>query len=290
MNDSRENSVISGAEPSRISMAPIGVFDSGFGGLTILRQLRKAMPDYDFIFLGDNARAPYGTRSFEMVYRFTLQAVNYLFGLGCQLVILACNTASAKALRSIQQRDLPHIDPQRRVLGVIRPTVEELPAVTRNGHIGLFATPGTVASRSYELEIEKLYPTMRCTSEPCPLWVPLIENGEYDTPGADYFVEKYISRLFAADPAIDTIILGCTHYPLLLPKIKRYVPEGVSIIDQGHIVAPSLIDYLRRHPEMNCRCSKGGTVEYLTTDVADRFDRSASLFMGENVSSRRVEI
>lgn len=270
--------------------APIGVFDSGFGGLTILRQLRKALPSHDFIFLGDNARAPYGTRSFEMVYRFTLQAVNYLFGRGCQLVILACNTASAKALRSIQQRDLPHIDPARRVLGVIRPTVEQLPQSTRNGHIGLFGTPGTVASKSYEMEIAKLYPEMTCASVACPMWVPLIENGEYASEGADYFVEKYINALLKLDPLIDTVILGCTHYPLLLPKIEKYMPTGIRIISQGHIVAPSLVDYLRRHPEMACRCSQGGNVEYLTTDDSDRFSAAASLFMGEPVAARRIEI
>jgi len=266
----------------------IGVFDSGYGGLTILRELRRAIPDADFLYLGDNARAPYGTRSFDLVYRFTLQAVRHLFDQGCHLVILACNTASAKALRSIQQRDLPLIDPSRRVLGVIRPTVEALADATRTGHIGLVATPGTVASQSYDLEIAKLYPYFHIYTHACPMWVPLVEYGEADDPGADYFVRKDLDALFAQSPDIDTLILGCTHYPLLLPKIRRYAPESINILHQGNIVAASLIDYLRRHPDMDARITRGGTISYLTTELPDRFDPLATVFMSEPVHSSQV--
>ena len=267
---------------------PIGVFDSGYGGLTILREIRRALPDADYIYLGDNARAPYGTRSFDSVYHFTLQAVEYLFAQGCQLVILACNTASAKALRTIQQRDLPSIDPQRRVLGVIRPTAESIGAITRNGHVGLFGTPGTVASGSYDMELAKLHPHIHLTSHACPMWVPLIENHEYDSPGADYFVEKRIGNLMRRDPQIDSIILGCTHYPLLLNKILKYVPRGVRIVPQGEYVANSLKDYLMRHPEMDMRCSKHGTCHYLTTESAEKFRESAQLFLNEDIDVERV--
>ena len=229
---------------------PIGIFDSGYGGLTILEQIRKELPGYDYLYLGDNARTPYGTRSFEVVYRFTLQCVEYLFGQGCQLVILACNTASAKALRTIQQNDLANIDPNRRVLGVIRPTVEEVGKLTKTKHIGLLATSGTVLSDSYPLEIHKIDPDIVVSSEACPLWVPLIENNEHQNEGADYFVKKYIRNLLNQDSQIDSVILGCTHYPLLCNKIARELPEGVKIISQGEIVAGSLADYLQRHPEM----------------------------------------
>lgn len=266
----------------------IGVFDSGYGGLTILRELRRSLPDRDFLYLGDNARAPYGTRSFDLVYRFTLQAVRRLFDEGCHLVILACNTASAKALRSIQQRDLPHIDPSRRVLGIIRPTVEILGEVSRTGSIGLVGTPGTVASNSYNLEIEKLNPSFRLYSHACPMWVPLVEYGESAGDGADYFVKKDIDALLAMSPDIDTLILGCTHYPLLLPKIEKYVPRGIRILNQGRIVADSLVDYLRRHPEMDARITRGGGVRYLTTERADRFASLTSLFLSEPVVAEQV--
>ena len=230
--------------------APIGVFDSGFGGLSILREIRKVLPQYDYIFLGDNARAPYGNRSYQLVYEFTLQAVKHLFNQGCQLVILACNTASAKALRSIQQRDLAGIDPNRRVLGVIRPTVEEIGNLTTTRNVGIFGTPGTVQRLSYDIEIGKMFPDIKVYSHACPMWVPLVENRESDGPGADYFVKKDVDSLMSQCADIDAIILGCTHYPLLCEKIKKYVPAQVKIIEQGPIVAHSLKDYLDRHPEM----------------------------------------
>lgn len=267
---------------------PIGVFDSGYGGLTILKSIRRALPDADYIYLGDNARAPYGTRSFDFVYNFTLEAVEYLFARGCQLVILACNTASAKALRTIQQNDLAGLDPDRRVLGVIRPTAEQVGRLTRNGHIGLFGTPGTVASRSYDLELAKLHPELKLSSHACPMWVPLVEYRESAGDGADYFVRRDIEALFAADNDIDTVILGCTHYPLLLPKIRRYMPEGTTIVNQGDIVAQSLLDYLHRHPEMDARITRRSSIEYLTTEDASKFSEMAGVFMDENVSAERV--
>lgn len=267
---------------------PIGVFDSGYGGLTILRELRRALPDADFIYLGDNARAPYGTRSFDLVYHFTLEAVRYLFARGCQLVILACNTASAKALRSIQQHDLPGIDPSRRVLGVIRPTAEIIGDYTQSRHVGLFGTPGTVTSQSYDMELVKLHPDITFTAHACPMWVPLVENLEADGPGADYFVEKEVNALLESDPAIDTIILGCTHYPLLYDKIRAYVPRGIEILRQGGIVASSLLDYLRRHPEIERLITRGGTLELLTTEEADKFSSLATIFMGEPSTAMRV--
>lgn len=257
----------------------IGVFDSGYGGLTILDKIRKLMPEYDYIYLGDNARTPYGTRSFEVVYEFTLQAVDKLFELGCPLVILACNTASAKALRTIQQVNLPVIDETRRVLGVIRPTAERIGDMTRSRHVGLLATAGTIKSESYLLEIHKLFPDITVTGEACPMWVPLVENNEFESPGADYFVQQYIDRLLAQDPEIDTIILGCTHYPLLLDKIKQFVPPHVHIVAQGEYVAHSLQDYLNRHPEMNRRCTKQGNCRFLTTESEDKFKESASIFL-----------
>ena len=268
----------------------IGVFDSGYGGLTILRDLRRFLPQYDYLYLGDNARAPYGTRSFDIVYDFTRQAVEAFFEKGCQLVILACNTASAKALRSIQEHVLPPKYPDRRVLGVIRPTVEALGSVTRTGHIGLLATPGTVRSHSYRMEVDKLYTGMKVTEKACPMWVPLVENNEFDGAGADYFVNKYISELLDEDPEIDTLVLGCTHYPLLLPKIREFVPEGINVVAQGEIVGPSLAKYLQRHPDMEARCTKGGTCEYLTTENAETFDRLARIFVGEEVKSQRVTL
>lgn len=272
------------------SPGPIGVFDSGYGGLTILHQMRQLMPQYDYLYLGDNARAPYGPRSFDIVYQFTREAVMKLFDLGCHLVIIACNTASAKALRTIQQNDLPGIDPKRRVLGVIRPTAECIGHITQSRHVGIFATVGTIKSESYVLEILKLYPDITVTGEPCPMWVPLIENNEYDSPGADYFVEKRIGNLMRRDPKIDSIILGCTHYPLLLNKILKYVPRGVKIIPQGEYVANSLKDYMVRHPEIDVKCSKGGKCHYMTTENVDKFSESAQLFLHETVDVEQVTL
>lgn len=278
------------ADASAISLGSIGVFDSGYGGLTILRDLMKNMPQYDYLYLGDNARAPYGSRSFDVVYRYTLDAVKELFSRGCPLVILACNTASAKALRSIQQNDLPGIDPSRRVLGVIRPTVEILGDVSQSGHIGVLGTPGTVASHSYLLETHKLFPDMTVTEQGCPLLAAIVENSEADGDGADYFVKKYIDQLMARDPEIDTFVLACTHYPLLINKIRRYAPEGVKILQQGGLVADSLKDYLRRHPEMDCRLSRGGSVEFLTSENPAKFDELASLFTDHPVKSRHCPL
>lgn len=269
---------------------PIGVFDSGYGGLTILSKIREALPQYDYIYLGDNARTPYGTRSFEIVYEFTLQAVTKLFEMGCHLVILACNTASAKALRSIQINDLPQLDPSRRVLGVIRPTVECIGSITRNRHIGVLATAGTIKSESYPLEVHKLFPDIKVSSEACPLWVPLVENNEAQGDGTDYFVRKYIDELLAKDKEIDTVILGCTHYPLLLPKIQQYMPDGITTVAQGELVANSLKDYLQRHSEMNCKCTTGGKCVYLTTEAEEKFIESASAFLNEAVEVERITL
>lgn len=260
-------------------MGPIGVFDSGYGGLTILEKIREQMPQYDYLYLGDNARTPYGTRSFEVVYEFTLQAVEKLFDLGCPLVILACNTASAKALRTIQQVNLPLIDSSRRVLGVIRPTAECIGMLTRSRHVGILATAGTIKSESYILEIHKLFPDIIVTGEACPMWVPLVENNEYASEGSDYFVRKHIRHLLEKDPEIDTLILGCTHYPLLMPKIRCFTPSHVRIVSQGEYVAHSLQDYLTRHPEMNSRCTQGGTCRFLTTESRAKFEESASIFL-----------
>ena len=269
---------------------PIGVFDSGYGGLTILSKIREALPAYDYIYLGDNARNPYGTRSFQIVYEFTLQAVTKLFELGCHLVIIGCNTASAKALRSIQMNDLHLLDANRRVLGVIRPTVECIGDLTVTRHIGLLATPGTVKSESYPLEIKKLYPEVVVSSQACPMWVPLVENGEADSDGADYFVQKYLDELLAKDDRIDTIILGCTHYPLLLPKIRQYVPSHVNIITQGELVAESLKDYMKRHPEVDAKCTQGGTCTYFTTESEEKFSESASIFLNEAVQVKHIDL
>lgn len=268
--------------------APIGVFDSGFGGLTILRDIRRVLPQYDYLFVGDNARAPYGTRSRELVYEFTLQAVKHLFAQGCHLVILACNTASAEALRTIQQRDLPVIAPNRRVLGVVRPTVEKVGQLTRTGHIGVFGTPGTVASGSYNIEIEGMYPGYKVHGHACPMWVPLVENRESDGDGADYFVRNDINRLMADCPDIDTVILGCTHYPLLIDKINKFMPAGVKVVQQGPIVADSLADYLKRHPEIERHCRRGGSCRYYTTEDPEHFSPLASVFVNEPVDARRV--
>lgn len=269
---------------------PIGIFDSGYGGLTILEKIREELPEYEYIYLGDNARTPYGSRSFEIVYEFTLQAVKKLFEMDCPLVILACNTASAKALRSIQQLDLPNIAPDRRVLGVIRPTIESIDQLTRSRHVGLLGTIGTVRSESYPMEIEKLFPDIKVESVACPMWVPLIENKEYNNPGADYFVEKYVSELLDKDPDIDTIILGCTHYPLLIEKIRKYTPPKVKLLAQGEYVAKSLADYLRRHPEIESKCKKGGKCNYLTTESAERFAESASVFLRDDIEARSIQL
>ncbi len=279
----------------QVHCGPIGVFDSGFGGLTILKELQRALPEYQYIYLGDNARAPYGPRGFETVYRFTLQAVERLFDMGCPLVILACNTASAKALRTIQQNDLPGMaDPTRRVLGVIRPTAEYVAANSASGHIGIVATAGTVASQSYEMEIAKLAPEFTTTAHACPMWVPLVENGEAATEGADYFVRRDINALLSCDKAIDTIILGCTHYPLLYDAIRRVVPANIAVLRQGHIVADSLVDYLHRHHEMACRlqnsdAANGGCI-YYTTDDSERFAATASAFLGHDITCRQIEL
>lgn len=270
------------------AMGPIGVFDSGYGGLTILGQMRKGLPRYDYLYLGDNARAPYGTRSFEIVYEFTKQAVLHLFDEGCPLVILACNTASAKALRSIQQNDLPHIAPDRRVLGVIRPTVEALSEVSQAGHIGVLATPGTIQSRSYEMEIRKMYPRFKVYGQACPMWVPLVENNEAQGPGADYFVKKYIGELLSQSSQIDTVVLGCTHYPLLFDKITACLPPSVAVVVQGPLVADRLGDYLHRHPEIETRCSKGGSCRYLTTEAPGKFSEAATLFLNEPVEAEHI--
>jgi glutamate racemase len=270
---------------------PIGVFDSGYGGLTILNGIRKALPQYDYIYLGDNARAPYGNRSFELVYEFTREAVLCLFDKGCHLVILGCNTASAKALRSIQMNDLPHLDPQRRVLGVIRPTVEMIGGITKTRHVGVVATQGTINSGSYPLEVHKIFPDVTIVGQACPLWVPLIENDEAQSEGSDYFVRKYIDELLAKDPLIDTLVLGCTHYPLLYPKIRAYLPEKIQIVSQSDPVGLSLRDYLHRHPEMEERCTKSGHCDYFTTECEKKFTGSASVFLNEPISGvRHVEL
>mgnify|MGYP000619924870 FL=1 len=272
------------------SPGPIGVFDSGYGGLTILSKIREILPEYDYIYLGDNARAPYGTRSFEVVYAFTLQAVTRLFEMGCHLVILACNTASAKALRSIQINDLPHLDSARRVLGVIRPTVECIGNITRSRHVGVLATSGTIKSESYPLEIRKLFPDIKVSGEACPLWVSLVENNEAQGDGTDYFIRKYINELLAKDREIDTAILGSTHYPILLPKIQQYMPAGITIVSQGQLVADSLKDYLHRHPEIDIKCTRGGKCTYYTTEAEEKFIESASIFLNEAITVRRIEL
>ena len=267
---------------------PIGIFDSGYGGLTILYGIRQLLPQYDFLYLGDNARAPYGPRSFDVVYEFTRQAVVRLFEMGCHLVILGCNTASAKALRTIQQNDLPKLDSSRRVLGIIRPTAEVIGQLTTSRHVGVLATEGTIKSESYTLEIQKLYPDIVVSGVACPFWVPLVEYNEADSPGADYFVKKRIDQLMLLDPNIDAIILGCTHYPLLMPKIVKYVNPGIRIVPQGEYVAESLKDYFLRHPEMEEKCTKNGMVHYLTTENPDKFKESAQIFLHEDVEVKNI--
>lgn len=268
----------------------IGIFDSGYGGLTILHSIRHLLPQYDYLYLGDNARAPYGPRSFDVVYEFTRQAVEKMFSMGCQLVILGCNTTSAKALRSIQQNDLPQWDPDRRVLGVIRPTAEVIGNLTRNNHVGLLATEGTVKSNSYNLEIAKLWPNIKVTGQACPFWVPLIEYNEADSPGADYFVQKRIDQLMQKDPAIDTIILGCTHFPLLMPKIRKYVSPDVRIVPQGDYVAESLKLYLERHTNLERRLTKSGNIQYYTTESPEKFKENASVFLHTNINVEHINL
>lgn len=276
-------------------MNPIGIFDSGYGGLTIMREIVRALPQYDYVYLGDNARTPYGTRSFETVYQYTLECVHKLVALGCPLVVLACNTASAKALRNIQQLDLPKMasdnqNPPVRVLGVIRPTTEVIGQYSQTGKVGILATKGTVLSESYVVEIEKFFPHVEVFQEACPMWVPLIENGEFDQPGADYFVKQHLDRLMAQSPQIDTLLLACTHYPLLLPKIRQYVPANITILGQGEIVARSLVDYLHRHPDMAARCTQTGQRTFLTTDSPDDFSRQATVFWGEPVAANHLPL
>ena len=299
-------------------MAKIGVFDSGYGGLTILEAIRRELPEYDYLYLGDNARAPYGTHSFDVIYRYTLQAVKYLFSQDCALVILACNTASAKALRTIQQRDLPLINDangdaslndgmmKRNVLGVIRPTVEAVPAITKSGHVGILATPATVSSESYVLELEKIAHNLTITQQACPMWVPLIEAGEHHSDGAKFFVGKYLREILSKDPQIDTLVLGCTHYPLLKEKIEGWLryheeieesefpeaihTEHIQIISQGELEAKSLADYLSRHPEYRSQLSTNGTCHYLTTENADRFSQSASLFLDAPIKAEHIDL
>ena len=277
-------------EQSVTPAGAIGIFDSGYGGLTVLSEIRALMPAYDYIYLGDNARAPYGNRSFESVYQFTLEAVEWFFNRGCHLVILACNTASAKALRTIQQINLPALDPQKRVLGVIRPTAECVAILSQSRHIGVLGTEGTIQSGSYEIEIGKLHPQLSVTGEACPMWVPLVENREYDKPGADYFVKQHLDHLLARDPQIDTIILGCTHYPLLMNKIIHFVPDNVRVIAQGEYVAVSLREYLLRHPDIEGKCTKKGSAQYFTTESPEKFNQQASLFLNEEIEAHKTTL
>ncbi len=270
--------------------SPIGIFDSGYGGLTVIKEIKALLPQYDFIYLGDNARAPYGSRSFETVYEYTLGCVEWLFKQGCPLIVLACNTASAKALRTIQQKDLPKYDDGRRVLGVIRPTAEIIGNYTKTGAIGILGTKGTVKSESYLIEIDKFFPELKAFQQACPLWVPLIENNEQHSAGADYFFKKDIELLLEKSPDIDTILLACTHYPLILDKIKTHLPEKINVISQGPIVAESLQDYLTRHPEIDEKCSKGGRMEFFTTDSTDDFDKHSEIFFGTKISSVHVDL
>lgn len=270
--------------------SPIGIFDSGYGGLTVFREIENALPSYDYIYLGDNARVPYGNRSFETVHEFTWQCVKSLFKLGCPLVILACNTASAKALRTIQQRDLESYDSNRRVLGVIRPTTEVIGEYTKSRHVGIFATKGTVLSQSYVIEIEKFFPDIHVHQLACPMWVPLVENNEHLGPGADYFVKKYIDELLSQAPEIDAIILACTHYPLLQDKIREFLPDHIRLISQGQIVAQSLKQYLDRHPEMEINISKNGSHRFFTTDDPTDFDQKGALFLGRTIHSSHLDL
>ena len=271
---------------------PIGVFDSGYGGLTVLKEIVKVLPGYDFLYLGDNARNPYGTRSFKVVYEYTLQAVKYLFSQNCPLVIIACNTSSAKALRNIQQLDLPAIAPEKRVLGVIRPSVEKVSEITKTGHVGVLGTIGTVVSNSYPIEFEKWSGgrVKSTVQEACPMWVPIVENNEIESEGAEYFVRQNIQNILKKDKHLDALILGCTHYPILFNVIKKYVPENIKILEQGEIVAEKLIDYLQRHPEIDSKISKNNNIEYQTTEVAKNFEEKATLFLGKPVEAKTINL
>ena len=273
-----------------MALQPIGIFDSGYGGLTILKEIVTSLPSYDYIYLGDNARSPYGTRSFDTVYRYTLECVQWLFAQGCPLIVLACNTASAKALRTIQQHDLPLINPDNRVLGVIRPTSEIIGNYSHTGNVGILATSGTVQSQSYVIEIEKFFPSVRVFQEACPMWVPLVENNEYDNAGADYFVKKHLEKILGEEANIDTLLLACTHYPLLRKKIEMYLPRHVTLVSQGEIVASSLASYLTRHPELEKRLSRQSERQFFTTDSPVDFDAHASVFFGQPVSSSHLAL
>ncbi|CAN5434168.1 glutamate racemase [soil metagenome] len=271
--------------------APIGIFDSGYGGLTVFKEIAARLPQYDYIYLGDNARTPYGTRSFETVYQYTLEAVNWFFNRGCPLVVLACNTASAKALRSIQQQNLPYMeDPTKRILGVIRPTSEIIGTLTKSNKVGVMATNGTVGSASYPIEIHKFWPQVQVFQQACPMWVPLVENNEYNNPGSDYFINKYVQELLQQDAGIDTILLACTHYPLLKNKIEKVLPNGINLLSQGEIVADSLQDYLHRHSEMESRISKHGNAAFYTTDNTADFNEKATLFYGKPIQSLQARL
>ena len=273
-----------------MSTAPIGVFDSGYGGLTILKELKHTLPQYDYIYLGDNARAPYGPRSYDTVYQYTLEAVNWFFNQGCSLVILACNTASAKALRTIQQKDLPKMAPDKRVLGVIRPTTEILGNFSTTHQVGILGTLGTIQSDSYPIELAKFFPALKVFQQACPLWVPLIENGEQDKPGADYFVKSYLDQLFSQSTDIDTLLLACTHYPLLADKIRAFMPKGVNIVSQGAIVAKSLAKYLESHPDLAQKCSQSGQLSFYTTDNPQAFELQASTFFGQKIAAKHTDL
>lgn len=269
---------------------PIGIFDSGYGGLTILKEIVKELPQYDYLYLGDNARAPYGTRSFETVYQYTMECVNHLFDKGCHLVILACNTASAKALRNIQQIDLPKIDASRRVLGVIRPTTELIGSYTKTNHVGVLGTTGTVVSNSYPIEIHKFFPEVTVFQEACPMWVPLVENNVFNNEGSNYFIQKNVQALLKQSDKIDTIILGCTHYPLLIDKIKQYIPQNIQLITQGEIVAKGLNTYLIRHPEMEKNCTKNSTIDFYTTETPENFNSQAEKFFGKEIVAKHLSL
>jgi glutamate racemase len=270
--------------------SPIGVFDSGYGGLTVLNSIKKTLPEYDYIYLGDNARAPYGTRSFDVVYQYTLEAVKYLFEQNCRLIILACNTASAKALRTIQQNDLPKLYPDRRVLGVLRPTTEEVGLFTKSGYVGILGTTGTINSNSYQIEINKFFPEVKVIQQSCPMWVPLVENNAFTEKGGQYFVQKYLDELFTKEARIDTLILACTHYPLLKDVILEHIPEGVKLVEQGDLVANKLKDYLSRHKGLNAEISKQSNLSILTTENSQKFDGHLKLFYGTDLKSKTIHI
>lgn len=273
-----------------MNTAPIGIFDSGYGGLTVMKEIVKTLPEYDYLYLGDNARAPYGGRSFDTIYQYTLECVKYLFEQNCPLIILACNTASAKALRTIQQKDLSKIDPSRRVLGVIRPTAEVIGKYSKTGHVGVLGTSGTVNSESYVMEIQQQFPDLTVHQEACPMWVPLVENQEFDSDGADYFIRQHIEGILSKSPKIDTLLLACTHYPLLIKKIKTFVDDHITILSQGEMVANSLADYMQRHPEIANKCTKGGSRKFLTTDSTEDFDTHAEFFWGEAITSEHIHL